>query len=177
MVHRNIWFWKNLHPIVLQFCRREGLSFNEVVNCAVQNFLGQCSVEELRLKAKLFALLREEAELRRVSSCMLRSGAYLPSYVEKVLKEQKGKPSPFMDSAGEGDRPLRALSKEEEKVFRKICSQREKIAREMAAIQAELLKDVEPFRMESEASSWSRARDRHKPVNNVRDSREGDVYG
>jgi hypothetical protein len=129
------------------------VGFNEVVNLAVQGFLGQCSVKELRLKAKLAALLREESELRKVCSCMLRSGAYLPSYAERVLKDHKGKPSPFTYSVGaDGDKPLGALGKREEKVFRKICTRREEIALAVAEIQSELLKDVRPFKLEFEGS-------------------------
>lgn len=156
MVHRNTWYWKDLYPLVMQFCKREGVSFNQVVNLAVQAFLSGCSIHELQLKAKLAALLREEGELRKVSSCMLRSGAYLPSYAEKVLKEQKGprgESSPFLYSAGDGDKPLRALNKREEKVFRKICARREAIAQEVADIQEELLKGVKPFRFEGEDQS------------------------
>jgi len=84
----------------------------------------------------------------------LLSGAYLPSYAEKVLHEEKGEPSasPFLYSRDDG-KPLRALSRREEKVFRKICSRREEIAGEVAAIQAELLKGVKPFRLESELGS------------------------
>lgn len=166
MPHRTVWWWKELYPLAVQFCRREGVSFNEVVNGAVQAFLGQCDLRELRLKAKLAGLLKEESELRKTCSCMLRSGAYLPAYAEKVLKEQKGKPSPkdspFTFSAGEGDRPLRALSRSEEKVFRKICARREQIAVEVADIQSELLKSVRPLRFEFEGSR-SRAHDKHKP--------------
>jgi hypothetical protein len=91
---------------------------------------------------------------------MLRSGAYLPGYVERVLKEHKGPPgavdsNPFLFSASEWDKPLRALSKEEEKVFRQIVGRREEIAREVREIEAELLKNVKPFRLVSENSESS----------------------
>ena len=160
---RNVWFWRDLSLLLVQFCRREGLSFNEVVNLAVQAFLGQCSVKELRLKARLAVLLREESELRKVSSCMLRSGAYLEAYAGKVLKEPKGKPGPFMYSVeDDGDRPLRALSRSEEKVFRKICGRREEIAREVADVQNELLKNVKPFKLEFEGVSRSLRSDKKR---------------
>ena len=155
--------------MLVQFCRREGLSFNAVVNLSVQAFLDQCSVRKLRLRAKLSVLLKEESGLRKTCSCMLRSGAYLPSYAEKVLKEQKGNPSakdsPFTFSVGEGDRPLRALSRSEEKVFRKICGRREEIAREVAEIQSELLGSVKPFKLEFEGKSRSRAHDKSTKPN------------
>jgi len=156
MVHRNIWFWKELYADAALFCRREGVSFNEVVNRAVQGFLGDCSLKELKLRARLAGLMREEAELRRICSCMLRSGAYLPSYAERVLKEEKGpdrEGGPFTYSAGEGDRPLRALNREEEQVFRKIIARREEIVCEVTRIQCELLKAVKPFRLECEKQS------------------------
>jgi len=174
-MHKPVWFWKDLFPLVTQFCKREGVSFNEVVNLSVQNYLGSCSVNELRLKAKLTALLREEAELRRVSSCMLRSGAYLPSYAEKILKTQKGKPSPFMYSIGDGDKSLRVLNKEEEKVFRKICGRREEIAREVAGIQAELLKDTVPFKLESDDSESQACDSGKKETGKTIPTRERDM--
>ena len=155
-MRRNVWFWSELSPLLLQFCKREGLSFNEVVNLAVQAFLGKCDLRELRLRARVAELLREEVELRRVCSCMLRSGAYLPGYAERVLKTEKGKPlerSPFRFSREESDRPLACLSRSEEKVFRKICARREEIAREVAEVQAQLLKGVKPFVLPDESQS------------------------
>jgi hypothetical protein len=87
---------------------------------------------------------------------MLRSGAYLPGYAEKVLKEKRQPDQdcgPFTYSVGEGDRPLRALNREEEQVFRRIIARREEIIGEVTRIQAELLKGVKPFRFESEKQS------------------------
>lgn len=151
MVHRPVWFWKDVYPLVLAFCRREHVAFNSVVNQALQSFLGAANVEELRLRAQVSCLLREENHLRKVCSCMLRSGAYLSSYAEKVLKSQKGKvsESPFCYGKDDG-KPLRALSKSEELIFRKICARREEIALEVARVQNELMRGTVPFRFEFE---------------------------
>jgi len=160
VVHKPVWIWKELYPLIMLFCRREGVSFNRLVNLAMQTFLGECGVEEVRLRAKIAALLKEEAELRRVSSCILRSGSYLPSYAYRVLKEPKGRPISFMPDP---QRPLEALNPEEEKVFRKICTRREEIAQEITELQGQLLKDVQPFRLNLESKrSGSHAHDDKK---------------
>jgi hypothetical protein len=142
-MHRSVYVWRDLAPLVLRFCRERNVSFNEVVNRAVSAFLGNCDVEELRLKAKLAMLLKEEAELRRVSVCMLRSGSYLPGYVQRVLRE----PGRSLSHLPDPQRPLKALNPREERVFRKIAARREQIAHEIAEIQEQLLRDVKPFRL------------------------------
>jgi len=153
MSYRNVWFWRDLYPLVCRFCRARGISFNRVVNLALQSFLGQCDVEELRLRAKLAGLLREEAELRCVSNAMLRSGSYLPAYVQKVLREP-GRPVSLVRGRHV---PLKALNPREERVFRRIAARREQIAEEIAEVTEQLLRDVKPFRLKP---SRSRARDK-----------------
>lgn len=157
-MHRSVYFWKDLAPLVARFCREHKVSVNRVVNLAVQSFLGGCDVEELRLKARLAGLLREEAELRRVSNAMLRSGSYLPAYVQRVLRE----PGRSLSHLPDAQRPLKALNPKEERVFRKIASRREQIAEEIAEVTEQLLKNVKPFRLKPE--SRSRRRDRNKRV-------------
>jgi len=102
--------------------------------------------------------LREEAGLRRVSAAMLRSGSYLPGYVQKVLREP-GRP---LDHMMDSQRPLKALSPKEEKVFRRIATRREQIAGEIAEIQMQLLRDVKPFRLAPDGWSHRRRRDSEK---------------
>jgi hypothetical protein len=158
-MHKNVWFWDDLAPVLMKFCHRYRVPFNEVVNRAVQSFLCVADVAELQLLAKRAALLHEESELRRTCSVMLRSGSYLPAYARKVLMEP-GRPLGFLQDA---QKPLKALNPREEQVFRKIVGRREEIARELAEIELELLKDVKPFRLKPEPHrSWSRARDRIK---------------
>jgi len=155
-MHRRVWFWRNLYPLLTRFCREQGVSFNGVVNRAVEVFLGQADADELRLSARLEVLLREEAKLRRVSNAMLRSGSYLPGYVHRVLRE----PGRSLSHLPDPQRPLKALNPAEERVFRRIATKREQIAQEIAEIQEELLKDVRPFRLKPDTRkhSWSRAR-------------------
>lgn len=166
-MRRTVNFWKGLAPLLLRFCKVSRTPFNEVVNHAVEDFLGVASVPELRLLARCEVLMREESELRRVCSVMLRSGSYLPDYVQKVLRE----PGRHLGHLMDAQRPLKALNPAEERVFRRIATRREKIAQELAAIQDELLKDVKPFRLKP-TDSWSRRRDKvHTPVNNVRETK------
>jgi len=153
---RSVWFRRDVAPLLLGFCKEHGVSVNEVVNLAVSGFLGCCDVEVLKLKARLVVLLREEKELRRTCTAMLRSGSYLPGYVERVLKEP-GRPLNFLSTM---QTPLKALNPKEEKVFRRVASRREQIASEIADIQLLLLKDVRPFSLKPD--SWSRRRDKNK---------------
>jgi len=152
-MHTSVYVWRDLYPLVKRFCREHGVGFNEVVNRAVSQFLGACNIEELRLKARLAALLKEEAELRRVSVCMLRSGSYLPGYVQCVLRE----PGRSLAHLPDPQRPLKALNPKEERVFRRIATRREQIAQEIAEIQEQLLHDVKPFRLKPDLHkrSWS----------------------
>jgi hypothetical protein len=153
-MHRTVWFWRDVFPLMSRFCKEHKVVFNEVVNRACLSFLGSADVEELRLKARISALLREEAELRRVSNVMLRSGSYLPGYVQRVLKE----PGRSLSHLPDPQTPLKALNPREEKVFRKIATRREKIAEEIANIELQLLRDVKPFRLKPDPRSWSRGR-------------------
>ncbi|MCL6579107.1 MAG: hypothetical protein K6T73_06930 [Candidatus Bathyarchaeota archaeon] len=152
-MHTSVYVWHSLAPLVRRFCREHGVGFNEVVNRAVSAFLGGCDVEELRLRARLATLLKEETELRRVSVCMLRSGSYLPGYVQRVLRE----PGRSLSHLPNPQRPLKALNPREERVFRRIATRREQIAQEIAEIQEQLLRDVKPFRLKPDTHrrSWS----------------------
>jgi hypothetical protein len=158
-MHTSVYVWRDLYPLVKRFCREHGIGFNEVVNRAVSQFLGACNIEELRLRARLAALLREEAELRRVSVCMLRSGSYLPGYVQRVLRE----PGRSLAHLPDPQRPLKALNPKEDRVFRRMATRREQIAREIAEIEEQLLLDVKPFRLKPDLRlSRSRRRLRGK---------------
>ena len=152
-MHRTVYFWRGLYPLLRRFCREKNVSFNKVVNRAVERFLGHADVEELRLRAELEVLLREEAELRRVSNAMLRSGSYLPGYVHRVLREP-GRP---LSHLPDPQRPLKALNPKEERVFRRIATRREQIAQEIAEIQEQLLKDVKPFHLKPDLHRRSRS--------------------
>lgn len=170
-MRRNVWFWREVSPLLLSFCRVNGVSVNRVANLAVQAFLDNCDSDELRLKARLAGLLREEAEIRHACAAMLRSGSYLPGYVQKTLREP-GRPVSLVRG---GQVPLKALDPKEEKVFRKICTRREIIAGEITDIQLRLLKDVKPFRLKPDLHrSRSHACDKNKTVNNVKKENEND---
>jgi hypothetical protein len=95
------------------------------------------------LKVRLAGLLREEVELRSVCNAMLRSGSYLPAYVQRTLRE----PGRSVSLVRDGQVPLKALNPKEERVFRRIATRREQIAQEIAEISEQLLKDVKPFRL------------------------------
>lgn len=155
---KNVWFWKGLYPLLRRFCREYGVSFNRVVNLAVEQFLGACNVEELRLKARLACLMREESELRMYTRVMLRSGSFLPQYATKILRE----PGRALDYVRSGQIPLKALNPDEEKVFRRVLTRREEVAHEIAEILAELLRDVKLFRLKPERRSRSRRRGKYK---------------
>jgi hypothetical protein len=154
-------FWKRLYPLARRFCKENGVAFNYLVNLSLEQFLGCCNVEELRLKAKLNALLREENELRLYTRVMLRSGSFLPQYAAKILRE----PGRALDWIRSGQIPLKALAPSEERVFRRVLARREAIAKEITNVLGELLRDVKPFRLKPEPRRLrSRRRDRTKPL-------------
>jgi len=142
---RWVYFWKGVLPLVRRFCRERGVKFNWLVNQAVLEFLRGCVDDgRLRLEAELDVLLREESRLRKVSGVMLRSGAYLPSYVVKVLR----KPGGLSEVQRRGELPLEALAdKREVQVFLKIARKREMVAKRICEIEEQLLADVEPFKV------------------------------
>lgn len=111
------------------------MAFNRVVNLAVEQFLGGCDEESLRIWARISRLCREEDELRRVSRTMLRSGSYLPQYADKLFRppwdREREHTSPF-NYPRKGDVPLKALDAKEEAIMRRVLARREAIAQEIA---------------------------------------------
>jgi hypothetical protein len=147
-----------LWPLLRDFCRKNNVKLNEVVNLALAQFLGKANDEELCLRVKLAVLLREERELRSASNAMLRSGSYLPNYVHHVLKEP-GRP---LSHLPDPQRPLKALNPREEKAFLKIAARREQIADEIAQITEELLQGVKPFSLKLDSCFKSSHRDKKR---------------
>jgi len=158
-MHRAVYFWRDLCPLVQRFCRERGVSVNRLVNEAVSTFL-QVSGNDavLQLLGEKAALKREERELRDDWRLIRRSGSALPGYVQEVLREP-GRPVCLVRG---GQVPLKALKPKEEEVFRKIATRREQIGARLAEIELELLREVKPFRLKPERSR-SRARDKSKP--------------
>ena len=150
-----VWFWKGLYPLLRRFCREHNVPFNKVVNLAVQSFLGSVDVEEVRLHARLDALMREESRLRKIQNTMLRSGSYLSGYVQRTLREP-GRP---VSLVRDGQVPLKALNPKEERVFRKIAARREQIACEIAELSEQLLRDVKPFRLKPDFKRGKRGKE------------------
>lgn len=129
-------FWKGVLPLVLRL-RKAGFGLNRAVNEALLFWMGERSDEELRLRAKLVLLRKEEAELRQTMRVMLRSGSYLPQYADKLFRERYDRgESAFVR---EGQVPLKALSRKEEDVARRVLAERERIAREIAEVLDRLL--------------------------------------
>jgi hypothetical protein len=152
-MHGRVWFWRDLYPLLRRFCADNKVALNRVVNLALEQYLGKADVEELRLRARLAVLLREEAELRRLCTAMLRSGSYLPGYVQRVLRE----PGRSLSHLPDPQRPLKALNPKEERVFRKIAARREQIAEEIASITEQLLHNIKPFRLKPDLHRRSRS--------------------
>jgi hypothetical protein len=153
-MHRAVYFWKDVFPLLRRFCCERRVSFNRVVNLAVQSFLCGCDVEELRLRARLAGLLRDEAELRQTMRVMLRSGSYLPQYADKLFREKYAKGECAF--VRQGQVPLKALSPREEDVARRVLAERERLAQEIADVLDQLL-PKKRFRLKP---SRSRRRDK-----------------
>lgn len=186
MSNRNVRFWRELFPLLKRFCVDSKTPLNKVVNIAVLRFLrgDDVTVEVLKLEAKKFELLKEEAELRKTWSAIARSGAYLSKYAARVLKPQEAKQLARVEYAQardfnydrhynlgaaedlprEGSEPLKALSRKEEALFKRVCARREAIAKELVEIEEKLL-PLEKFRFKP---SRSRARDKKSAVEEVK---------
>ncbi len=131
-----MWFWKLVRPLVRRL-KRAGFGVNRAVNEALLFWMGERGDEELRLRAKLVLLQREEVELRQSMRVMLRSGSFLPQYADKLFRERYDRSeSPFVRK---GQVPLRALSKREEEIARRVLAERERIAQEIVEVLDRLL--------------------------------------
>ncbi len=175
----------------LRVARKMGLTRNSVLNDALV-FYFDAFAEDSRLRdeARLAVLLKEEQRLIRLNRVMLRSGAYLDLYADKVLRGGGAR-----EAARLGRRPLGALAPEEEPVFRRMIARREAVVEEIREILDRRLPEDEyvlkdersvsrlrgrcretEYRLPDGSkavvrryeSSSSRRRDRHKSVNNVR---------
>ena len=155
MTSRSVWFWRGLLPLLGRFCREHKVAFNRVVNLAVEQFMGCCDVGELRLRARLAGLLREESELRHTMRVMLRSGSYLPQYADKLFREKYDREESLF--VRKGQVPLKALNKKEEDIARRVLAERERIAQEIADVLDRLL-PRKRFRLKP---SGSRRRDKN----------------
>ena len=165
MTLRNVWFWKGLYPLVRRFCRERGVAFNRVVNLAVEAWLGVCDVEELKVWVEIEKLVREDSQLRRISSTMLRSGSYLPKYADRLFRapwdSERDKTSPF-NYPRKGEVPLKALSPKEEAIMRRVLARREVIAERIAELLDHVL-PKEKFRLAPRRSRSQRcARNKRK---------------
>ena len=117
----------------------------------------------LQDEARLCLLLREEQRLIRLNKVMLRSGAYLDLYADKVLLGGKAR----LD-AKLGRRPLSALAPDEEPIFRRMVARREAVVGEIKEILARrlpkgeyVLKDERPLARKSRSSKA--LHDKNKP--------------
>jgi len=133
------------------------------VNLAIQDFIGSSDEEQLKVLVEIEKLCREDSQLRRVSSVMLRSGSYLPKYADKLFRapwdSERDKTSPF-HYPRKGDVPLKALNPKEEAVMRRVLARREAIAARIAEL-LELVLPKEKFRL-SPKRSRSRRRDKNR---------------
>lgn len=158
MTRRTIWFPDELYRLLFGLSRRSRRSANSLVVAAVGDFLGRCDEQQIRLGAELRQLRREEKELRDTWRLVSRSGAYLPEYVDKVVRPKN---SPFRV----GQVPLKALGKDEEDVFLRIAHRREEIAKRVVEIEKVLL-EPKRFKPWGYETSQSRRRE-HKPEKTV----------
>ncbi len=142
--------------MLIRVLRDSGLSLNHIVNEAVLSWLGGQGAEQLRLRARLVALQKEEAGLRQSMRVMLRSGSFLPKYAKELFRE----PGRSLSFVRDGQMPLKALAPKEEDVARRILAERERIAGEIADVLDELLPEKK-FRLKPEPRrSRSQACDR-----------------
>jgi len=144
----------------LRVVRKMRLNVNAVLNDALVFYFDAYAKDgDLRDDVRLAQLCKEEQRLIQLNKLMLRSGAYLDSYADKVLKGGD------REDAKLGRKPLAALSKDEEPIFRRMAARREAIVREILEIldrqlpeREYVLKDERPVKR-----LRSRCRDGNKP--------------
>lgn len=132
---------------------RLGCSFSSVVNFLLEKVISESGeVEEaLSLEVRRQQLLSEEAGLRQTLKVLLRSGAYLPQYAQRLFE---GKNSKDLVSR-KGRLPLPALaSLKEQQIVRRILARRERIVMELLEI-ADRLLPKEQFPVGLEESGWT----------------------
>lgn len=126
--------WRSVSPLVV-YLRRKGFRVNAVLNRALLFYLNaEASDSGLRDEARLCLLLREEQRLIHLNRVMLRSGAYLDLYADKVLRGGKAR----LD-AKLGRKPLAALAPREEPIFKRMIARREAVVKEIREILARRL--------------------------------------
>ena len=124
---------------LVEFLRRKGFHLNEVLNSALCVYLGQDGqVDRLRDFARLSLLMAEEKMLVRYNKMMLRSGAYLDLYAQKVLKGGVSR-----DDAKLGRKPLDAYAPNETPIFKRNTARREAIIKESVEIMSRVLPEEE----------------------------------
>ena len=152
--------WRSVVPL-LRYLKRKRFNVNAVLNRALLFYL-RVEVDDdwLRDEARLQLLLREERRLIQLNRVMLRSGAYLDLYADKVLK---GGSRENREAAKLGRKPLGALAPNEVPVFRRMVARREAVVGEIKEILARRLPEAEYVLKEDRPRrrrSWSRRRDK-----------------
>jgi hypothetical protein len=127
--------WMSVVPLIRDLRRRvPNVSLNRVLNESFLLWLGGKNEDELRLKSRLAGLLQEEHELMQTNRVILRSGAFLDSYVAKLVEGNEGL------SVKLGRQPLGALAnKKEVSIVLRLLARREAIVNEILDIQNLLL--------------------------------------
>lgn len=140
---------------VLGLAKKLGCSFSCAVNLLLEAMISEGlagNVEEhLGLEVRRQQLLAEEAALAQIQKVLVRSGAYLPQYAQRLF----GGKDPKDIMLGKGRLPLPALaSVKEQEIVRRILARREHIVLELIEIADKLLPN-EQFPVGLEESGWT----------------------
>jgi hypothetical protein len=140
---------------VLGVAEKSGCSFSCAVNLLLEKTVsgglaGEVE-EQLGLEVRRQQLLAEEAGLRQILKVLLRSGAYLPQYAQKLFEGRD--PKDFAYRKGRLPLPALASAKEQE-IVRRILARRERIVMELIEIADKLL-PKEQFKVGLEESGWT----------------------
>ena len=133
---------------------RVGCSFSAVVNRLLEKAIneGLSDIEDkLRLEVRRSQLLDEEAGLRQTLTVLLRSGAYLPQYAEKLFVGQDSRD--LLTRKGRLPLPAVASAKEQD-VVRRILARREKLVEELVEVEDKLLPQ-DKFSAGLEETGWT----------------------
>lgn len=136
---RGTYYKPHIYAFITKASKSLHISFNAYVNRVLDKVVSGQEVdaigEEIKLEAQRDALLREEASLRHRLTVILRSGAYLQDYAEKLLLGGPEEVNRIRNRIG-------IYAKVEEKeldVILRILARREAVVQELIALEDQLL--------------------------------------
>lgn len=178
---RGVYFKPYVYNVLQSTTRKLGISFNAIVNQILDHAIAEGKLhaagKTLLLQTKRDQLLREEAGLLRRLRVILRSGAYLQDYAQRLLLGGEEEISRLKRRVG----IYAHVNEKELDVILRILQRRENLVKELIDLEDQLLPQQRyPLALSDKGwkiGSRSLANDKHKSVKNVRTRKEDTLHG